>query len=141
MTPDSGFRGPARCLIYCSKRKYGKDSPDDKCSISLVKRVVEYASGDYRKVILLGTTIGEKVFIIFEYDNPDHLSNCKVLGFGVKQSIYSISTPAEQVHSTVISWIEENERWNLSFPRQAQVCSEFRISFKLPLWNLITDFP
>jgi hypothetical protein len=50
---------------------------------------------------------------IFDYDNPDHLSTCKVLRFQIKRSIKPISVPAEEVHSRVSRWKRENERWNL----------------------------
>ena len=114
--------GPTRCLIYCSKRKFDEHS-QDPYGILFVKEVVEYASGDYQKATLLGTVKGNHAFIIFDYDNPDHLSSCKVLGFQIKKHVKPISVPADQVHSRVNRWKRENELWHLSFPRQGQVCS------------------
>jgi hypothetical protein len=113
--------GPTRCLIFCSKEKFDKLS-QDRYGTSLVKKVVEYASGKYQKASLLGTVIGKHAFIFFDYDNPAHLSTCKVLGFRIKRSVISISVPAKDVHQAVDRWKRENERWQLSFPRQGKVC-------------------
>jgi hypothetical protein len=123
MTLDSLTKlcGPARCVIYCSKEKFDKHS-QDPYGFFLMEKVVEYASGDYQRASLLGTVTGKDAFIVFDYDNPDHLSACRVLGFRFRRTIKPISVPAEVVHSRVNRWIRENELWQLSFPRQAQVC-------------------
>jgi hypothetical protein len=123
MTLDSSTKlcGPARCVIYCSKSKFD-EHPQDLYGEFFVKKVVEYTFGDYQKASLLGVVTGKHAFIIFDYDNPDHLSSCKVLGFKIKQSIRPISVPPKAIHSTVSRWKEENESYGLSFPRQGQVC-------------------
>jgi hypothetical protein len=50
---------------------------------------------------------------------PWHL---QALGFKLRLSIIPFSAPAAALHSTVNSWARENERFNLSFRRQSQVC-------------------
>jgi hypothetical protein len=126
MTPDSlaMLRGPTRCIIRCSKDKFDRDSQDDY-GIVFVQQVVHHLSGDYTKAFLLGSIIGKYTFIVFDYDNPDHLDTCSVLGFRVSKSIRAISVPAELVHSRVRSWKQVNERHKLSFPYLGQVCSKF----------------
>jgi hypothetical protein len=116
------LRDASRCVIYCSKKIFDKLS-QDPYGTALMKEVVKYASGDFEKASLLGTVIGEHAFIVFDYNNPDHLDTCSVLGFKIKHSIKPVFVPANVVHSRVSRWISENERWNLSFPRQGQVCS------------------
>lgn len=122
MALDSSAKscGPTRCIIYCSMSKFNKHS-QDVYGIVFVKEVVEYASGDYQKACLLGTITGNHAFIVFDYNNPDHHSDCRVLGFRIKRSIRLISVPAKLVHSTVDRWKQENEQWHLSFPRKGQL--------------------
>jgi hypothetical protein len=99
-----------------------------------MKKVVQYASGDFKKASLLGTVRWpRRVFIVFDYDNPEHLDTCRVLGFKFRPSIKPFYAPAAPVHSTVNSWARENERCHLSFPRQSQVC------YRTMHLNLITD--
>jgi hypothetical protein len=138
MTLDSSAKlcGPTRCVIYCSKSKFDKHS-QDPYGMFFVKDVVEYASGDYQKASLLGTITGLHAFIVFDYNNPDHHSDCRVLGFRIKRSIRPVFVPAESVHSRVDRWKQENELWHLSFPRQEQVCS--KPIYLQCLWNLITE--
>jgi hypothetical protein len=119
MTLDSPTKlcDPVRCVIYCLKKKFDKYS-QDPYGFFFVEKVVEYVSGDYQKANLLGTVTGEDAFIVFDYDNPDHLSACKVFGFRIRRSVKPIFVPAEVVHSRVNRWIRENEFWQLSFPRR-----------------------
>lgn len=120
----------ARCLIDCLIHEFDKhlEGPD-----SIVKKVVQYTSGDFKKVSLLGTVRWKRVFIVFDYDNPEHLDTCRVLGFQFKPSIRPFHPPAAPVHSTVNSWAHENERCHLSFPCQSQVC------YYTMCLNLVTD--
>jgi hypothetical protein len=126
MTPDplATLRGPTRCIIRCSKPKFDRDSKDDY-GIVFVQQVVHHLSGDYEKAFLLGSIIGEYTFIVFDYDNPDHLDTCDVLGFRVGKSIRAISVPGEMIHSRVRTWKQVNERHKLSFPYLGQVRSKF----------------
>ena len=112
------LNSPTRCVIYCSIREFDKHLEDQD---SIIKTVVQYASGDFKKASLLGTIRWQRVVIVFDYDNPEHLDTCRVLGFKLRSSIIPFSAPAAAVHSTVNSWARENERFNLSFPRQSQV--------------------
>ncbi|KAF2194991.1 hypothetical protein K469DRAFT_1862 [Zopfia rhizophila CBS 207.26] len=109
---------PSRCVIYCSIATFNTYSED--WQRSFLRPVVEAAGGDYPSVSILGIIKGKKVFIVFDYKNPEHLSTCKVLGFRVKRapSFKLITVPADYVHSTVGRWLEENKRWGISFPRE-----------------------
>lgn len=111
----------SRCVIYCSRARFNEYSED--WQHSLVRPVVESAGGDYRSASVLGIIKGKKVFIVFDYNNPEHLSTCEVLGFRVKRApaFKRITVPADYVHSTVNRWLEENKRWGISFPRQGEV--------------------
>ncbi|KAI9892574.1 MAG: hypothetical protein M1814_001267 [Vezdaea aestivalis] len=96
---------------------------EDRYGTVFMKEVVEYASGDYQKASILGITTGKHAFIVFDYDNLDHCSDCQVLGFQIRRSIRPVFVPARSVHSTVDRWKRENELWQLSFPRQGQLKS------------------
>lgn len=109
--------GPTRCLIFCSKGKLDK-RPQDPYGDFLVKRVVNYASGDPERASLLGTIIGKHAFIVFDYDNPDHRSDCKVLGFRVNRYIKPISVSPRDIDSTVDKWKKDCQ----NFPRLELVC-------------------
>jgi hypothetical protein len=124
------LNSPARCLIDCSIRELDKhlEGPD-----SIVKNVVQYASGDFKKASLVSIVRWRRVFIVFDYDNLEHLDTCRVLGFQLKPSIRPFHAPAAPVHSTVNSWAHENERCHLLFPRQSQVC------YHAIYLNLVTD--
>lgn len=119
--PSTYLSGPTRCVIYCSRTEYDKHSKGAHGE-SLVQRVVRHALGDIQKASLLGTVLGTHAFIVFDYDNPDHLDSCEVLGFRARKSIRRIYIPAKMVHSTVIRWKAENENHGSSFPHQEQVC-------------------
>lgn len=129
-TPSVNLDYPARCVIYYSVRLLDKHQ-EDPFNISAVKEVVQYASGDFEKVSLVGTLKwGRRAVTVFDYDNSDHFDNCRVLGFRYRPAIIPFGAPAEFVHSTVNKWVGENERHNLSFPRQSQashhkILSEF----------------
>jgi hypothetical protein len=112
------LNSPARCLITCSIYEFDKhlEGPD-----SIVEKVVRYASGDSKKASLLGTVRWTRVLIVFDYDNPEHLDTCRVLGFKFRPSIKPFYTPAAPVHLTVNKWAREMERLHHSFPRQIQV--------------------
>jgi hypothetical protein len=127
MTPDSLviLRGPTRCIIRCSKPKFDRDSEDDY-GVVFVQQVVQHLSGDYTKAFLLGSIIGKYTFIVFDYDNPDHLDTCDVLGFRVGKSIRAISVPGEMIHSKVRSWKQKNELYKLSFPYLGQLITPTR---------------
>jgi hypothetical protein len=104
---------PARCVIYCAKEKFEHHS-EDTYGTNFVKEIVKYACGDFEKASILGIVKGEDVFIVFDYNNPEHLNTCKVFGFRIRRSIKPISVPALYVHEMVARW---------SFPHQGQVCS------------------
>ena len=53
-------------------------------SEALIIKIIQFASGDPQKASLLATIKGTRIFIVFDYNNPDHLNDCKVLGFQVK---------------------------------------------------------
>jgi hypothetical protein len=74
-----------------------------------VKKIVEYASGDYQKASLLGTVTEKYAFVVFDYDNPNHFNACKVLGFQIKRSIRFIFVPAEKIYLRVNRWMRENK--------------------------------
>jgi len=101
--------GTARCLIICSTQRYSidptrsiKDIADQANNI--VKDVTDYAKADYNKAILLGLFLSaEKLYIVFDYDNPGH-DDCKVIAFGLKKNIKHLSVPAAWVHGTVKTW-------------------------------------
>ncbi len=139
MTADSLaiLRGPTRCVIRCSKPKFDRDS-EDEYGVVFVRQVVHHLSGDYTKAFLLGSIIGKYTFIVFDYDNPDHLDTCDVLGFRVSKSIRPISVPGEIIHSKVRSWKQKNELYKLSFPYLGQVCSKFVYPKPYP-WDSVTD--
>lgn len=113
--------GQSRCVIYCSRVRFSKYLED--WQRSLVRPLVESVGGDYHSASVLGIIKGEKVFVVFDYNNPEHLSTCKVLGFRVKRApaFKRITIPTDYVHLTVNRWLEENKRWGISFPRQGEV--------------------
>jgi hypothetical protein len=78
-------------------------------------------SRDFKKASLLGIVRWKQVFLVFNYDNPEHLDTCRVLGFKFKLSIRPFNPSAAPVYSTVNSWADENKRCHLLFPRQSQV--------------------
>ena len=90
--------------------------------------VVQFASGDPQKASLLATVAGtNRTFIVFDYDNLDHLDDCKVLGFKVRKSISRVNRiniareVEEYVHSMVTRWKAQNKQHGLSFPHQEKV--------------------
>ncbi len=112
----------SRCVIHCSRATFNKYSND--WQRSFLKPVVESAGGDYNSTCILGIIKGEKkVFIAFDYKNPQHISTCGVLGFRVKKvpAFKRTTMPADYVHSTVNRWLEENKRWGIAFPREEEV--------------------
>jgi len=84
------LNSPTRCVIYCSIREFDKHLEDQD---SIIKTLVQYASGDFKKASLLGTIRWQRVFIIFDYDNPEHLDTCRVLGFKLRSSITPFFCP------------------------------------------------
>jgi hypothetical protein len=96
----------------------------DPLGRSLMKEVVEWASGDYEKATLLGITKWEHVFIIFDYDKSDHLDPCRELAFGIKEGITSEPVPAQYIHSTAKRMKEDSERLNTKFLHHGQLCSK-----------------
>jgi len=115
---------PARCVIRCSSKIFEKRK-DDEHGTCLMNEVIRYASGDIRKAKLLGTVIGKRVWITFDYDNPKHLDSFKVVGFQIKERyIRAIHIPSIEVHPRVNRWRRENERWQVSFPHLEKVCSK-----------------
>lgn len=125
MTLDSlaTLRGPTRYIIRYSKPKF--DRAKDDYSVIFIQQVIHYLSGDYTKMFLLGSIIEEYTFIIFDYDNPDYLDTCNVLGFRVSKPTRPISVPGEMIHSRVRTWKQVNECYKLLFPYLEQVCSKF----------------
>jgi hypothetical protein len=120
MTSSAELRGANRWLISCRKRDLKNPQVDTD---ELIKRVVSHWSGDFQKASLIGTYKGRRTFILFDYDNPKHLSDCVVVGYRIKGSVIArISDPTETVHAKVERWKEENKKWNCSFSHHEMVC-------------------
>jgi hypothetical protein len=102
MTLDFSIKlyGPVRCIIYYLKKKFNKYS-QNPYDFFFVEKIVEYAFGDYQKINFFDTVIEKDAFIIFDYNNPDHLNACRMLGFRIRRSVKSIFISAEVVHSRV----------------------------------------
>jgi hypothetical protein len=107
------FCGSARYVIYYLKIKFYKHS---KNSETLVKKVVQYTSGDFQKASLLDIILGIYTFIVFNYNNSDHLDNCKILEFRIRKSIKYISILSEMIYSTINRWKIQNKKYDISFP-------------------------
>jgi hypothetical protein len=93
--------GPARCVIYYLKIRFDKHSKDSEI---FMERIIQYASGDFQKASLLDIMLGIYIFIVFNYDNSDHLDSCKMFKFRVRKFIKYISVFSEMIYSTVNRW-------------------------------------
>ena len=117
--------GRVRCLIRCPKVE---DNVPFENGEAIMIKIIQFALGDPQKASLLATVEGTRTFIVFDYNNPDHLNNCKVLGFQVKKSTgriksFHISSKVEKyVHSMVTTWEARNKQHGLSFPYLEKVC-------------------
>jgi len=82
LTLPARLSDPARCVIYCPKKKF-EHHLEDTYSTNFVKEVVKYACSGFEKASILGIVKGEDVIIVFDYNNPEHLNTCKVFGFRI----------------------------------------------------------
>ncbi|KAH8719342.1 hypothetical protein GQ44DRAFT_762019 [Phaeosphaeriaceae sp. PMI808] len=87
------------------------------------------------------------IFIVFDYNNLEHSSNCAVLGFRVKKKktllLKPISIPKAYVHETISKWLDQNKRFGLSFPREEeprQPMKKTEIKSYTPLSSNLTMF-
>jgi hypothetical protein len=101
--------GQSWCVIYCLKARFSEYLKDWQCS--LVRPLVKSIGGDYHSASVLGIIKGEKVFVVFNYNNLEYFSTYKVLGFHIKQTLVfkCITIPINYIHLTVNRWLEENK--------------------------------
>jgi hypothetical protein len=66
-----------------------------------MKKIIQYTLNDFQKANLLDIILKIHIFIVFNYNNPDHLDSYKIFKFRIRKSIKYISIPSEMIHSTI----------------------------------------
>ncbi|KAJ2893166.1 hypothetical protein MKZ38_008982 [Zalerion maritima] len=74
--------GPKRCLVVSSRIKYDQYAEEDR---HFIEKAIKFASWDYSKAFhLLTRKTWRRVYIVFDYDNPNH-DDCDVVAFEIKR--------------------------------------------------------